>query len=217
MPAKRKKSDYHHPDLRQALLDAAARLIKDDGLAGFSLREVAKKVGVSHAAPYRHFDSKEELLANLLVEGHRRLRLALLAAQSRHPDSPGEQLMAMSRGYLAFARESPEYLHVMFSRDGMAAAMKVYAKAKEKITFDMVEMDSFGVLENTVKQCQAVGILDPDADSGALCIYVWSGVHGLSLLRNEGILAGLAGERGMDENTALAKVLAISDAHYKHA
>jgi len=75
-----KKKQYHHPDLRQTLLDEAVKLIDDEGLRGFSLRKLAVRAGVSHAAPYRHFENKDEILVILMLEGHKRLRQALLAA-----------------------------------------------------------------------------------------------------------------------------------------
>jgi AcrR family transcriptional regulator len=202
---KRKKSEYHHPDLRTALLDAAAKMIRTEGLAAFSLRGLAKQAGVSHAAPYRHFKNKEEILANLILEGHRRLQVCLAAARDAHPDSPPDQLAALARSYLAFARANPEYLHVMFSRAGMEAAMALGSK----LNYPQEDFDTFGVLESTVKACQAGGWMDPRADSGALSFYAWATVHGLASLANEGLIAGMAGQRGMDEATALEAVVTI--------
>jgi AcrR family transcriptional regulator len=206
MPPKRKKRGYHHPDLRTALLDAAAHMIKQDGVAGFSLRELAKQAGVSHTAPYRHFKNKEEILANLMLEGHRRLRAFMLAARDVHPASAAEQIGDLSRAYLDFARANPEYLHVMFSRAGMEAAMALEASQN----FKHDDIDTFGVLEATIKDCQAEGTLDPDVDSGALSMHAWASVHGLALLANEGMIAILAGQRGMDEASALEEIFAIS-------
>ena len=206
MPRKRVKSEYHHPDLRTALLDAAARMIKKDGVADFSLRELAKQAGVSHTAPYRHFENKEAILANLMLEGHRRLRAIMLAARKGHPDSAADQMGDLSRAYLEFARANPEYLHIMFSRAGMEAAMAV----GERLNFNHEDIDSFGVLEATVKDCQAEGTMDPKVDSGALSMHAWAAVHGLALLANEGMIAGLAEQRGLDEATALTTILDIS-------
>ena len=205
MAMRRKKSEYHHPDLRTALLDAAAKMIKTAGLSAFSLRGLAKEAGVSHAAPYRHFKNKEEILANLILEGHRRLQICLLQARDAHPDSPPDQLIALARSYLAFARANPEYLHIMFSRAGMEAAMALEAK----LNVDHEDYDTFGVLESTVKACQAGGWMDARMDSGTLSFYSWATVHGLASLANEGLIAGMAGQRGMDEETTLGALFGL--------
>jgi AcrR family transcriptional regulator len=205
-----KRRRYHHPELRQTLLDGAVRLIKSEGMRNFSLRKLASEAGVSHAAPYRHFESKEEILATLLLEGHRRLRLGLIAARDACRGKGGDKMLALGRAYLEFARLSPEYLNVMFSREGMAAAMSV----REKLAFHQQDYDSFGVLEAQVKACQAEGILDAKADSGALSMLIWAEVHGLALLRNEGIVAELSESRGIDEAKAIEMILELVRARY---
>ncbi|HYM69483.1 MAG TPA: helix-turn-helix domain-containing protein, partial [bacterium] len=76
----RSKRSYHHGDLREALLRAAIDLVADVGPRGFTLREVARRAGVSHNAPYRHFRDKEELIAAVAAEGFRELTRAMLEA-----------------------------------------------------------------------------------------------------------------------------------------
>jgi len=202
MPGKRR---YHHPDLRQALLDGAVRLIKQEGLREFSLRRLAKETGVSHAAPYRHFDNKEAILATLMLEGHKRLRATLLDARARCPGKGIDKLMAEGRAYLEFARKNPEYLSVMFSREGMTAAMSV----GKELGADKEDYDSFGVVEATVAECQAEGSMDRHANPGALSLHAWAEVHGLALLRNEGLIAGMSEVRGGKESTTLDAIFAI--------
>jgi len=202
MPGKRR---YHHPDLRQALLDGAVRLIKQEGLREFSLRRLAKETGVSHAAPYRHFDNKEAILATLMLEGHKRLRATLLDARARCPGKGIDKLMAEGRAYLEFARKNPEYLSVMFSREGMTAAMSV----GKELGADEEDYDSFGVVEATVAECQAEGSMDRHANPGALSLHAWAEVHGLALLRNEGLIAGMSEVRGGKESTTLDAIFAI--------
>jgi len=201
---------YHHPDLRQTLLDQAVRLIKSEGMRNFSLRKLAAEAGVSHAAPYRHFESKEEILATLMLEGHRRLRADLIAARDACRGKGGDKMLALGRAYLEFARLHPEYLNLMFSREGMAAAMSV----REKLAFHQQDYDSFGVLEAQVQECQAEGSLDAKADAGALGILIWAEVHGLALLRNEGIVANMSESRGISEAKALDVILKLVRARY---
>ena len=206
-----KKPRYHHPDLRQALLDGAVRLIKEDGMREFSLRKLATQVGVSHAAPYRHFKNREAILVTLLMEGHKRLRATLLDARARCSGKGIDKLIEEGRAYLEFARKNPEYLGVMFSREGMAAAQSI----GETLEFHREEYDSFGVLEATVSECQAEGTMDPRADTGALSLHAWAEVHGLALLRNDGLIAGMSKMRGKKESCTLDAIFAIMRARFK--
>ena len=77
-----KAKPYHHPDLRRALLDAALDLLREEGVKGFSMRKLAALAGVSHSAAYRHFASKDEILAELMLEAHKGLKAALEAARA---------------------------------------------------------------------------------------------------------------------------------------
>ncbi|GGY74875.1 TetR family transcriptional regulator [Streptomyces olivaceoviridis] len=106
---------YHHGDLRAALLKSAERTLRDRGVGALSLRELARDVGVSHAAPGRHFKDKQTLLDALALDGYERMNRALAAAD--RPDRPFEERMtALARAYLGFAVENPELLELMFAR-----------------------------------------------------------------------------------------------------
>ncbi|WP_296578662.1 TetR/AcrR family transcriptional regulator [Phreatobacter sp.] len=103
---------YHHGNLREALLEAARRLIAARGPAGFTLSDAAKLAGVSPAAPYRHFKDREALLKEIAVAGFEALgRRLRAAAEAGGPDG----FVAMGRAYLAFAREEPAYYAAMFN------------------------------------------------------------------------------------------------------
>ncbi len=102
------KEPYHHGDLRPALLAAAEALLVAGGPAGLSLRAVARAAGVSHNAPYRHFASREALLAALAAEGFGRLGAALRQAGG---------LAGQGRAYLAFAAEHPALYRLMFGAE----------------------------------------------------------------------------------------------------
>jgi AcrR family transcriptional regulator len=97
---------YHHGDLRSAVLAAAWRMLEKEGLAGLSVREAARRAGVSHSAPYRHFADREALLTALVAEGFGRLNAAL---ENRAGRDLGE-------AYVAFALEHPQRFRLMFSR-----------------------------------------------------------------------------------------------------
>lgn len=107
---------YHHGDLRNALLAAAVELIAERGLAGLSLREAARRVGVSHAAPYRHFPDRAALLLAVADEGFGRLVAAARAAMEGVPE-PGDRLRAYGLEYIRFARRNPVHFRVMFSEE----------------------------------------------------------------------------------------------------
>jgi AcrR family transcriptional regulator len=199
-----RKRPYHHPDLRQALLDGAMQLIDEKGLRGFSLRKLATHAGVSHAAPYRHFAGKEEILVTLMLEGHKRLRQALVDAEQGCKGSAGDKHLALTRAYLAFARKNPEYLRVMFSREALAAALKMRSDKDVHGS----DYNSFGVLEANVRRCQDEGSLPADADAGVLSLLSWAEVHGLALLCNEGLIREMSEERGGSEKRTLDAIFA---------
>ena len=107
---------YHHGDLPNALRAAAADLIAERGVSGFSLREVARRAGVSHAAPTHHFGDARGLLTSLAIEGFRHLDTALATAIAG-VDDPIDQLARTGRAYVEVARSSPGHCAVMFRHD----------------------------------------------------------------------------------------------------
>ena len=109
------KQNYHHGDLRNALIQTAIALLPQYGVAGLSMRAVAKAAGVSHAAPYRHFRDKTDLLESVAISGYYRLAEACQNAERRYPDRPQQQLFEAGMGYLSLVVEQPEIAHLMFS------------------------------------------------------------------------------------------------------
>lgn len=105
---------YHHGDLPTALVEASAELVSERGPSGFSLREVARRAGVSHAAPAHHFGSVNGLLTAVAVEGFRRLDEALGGANET-TDDPIERLRASGKAYVEMALRSPGHYAVMFA------------------------------------------------------------------------------------------------------
>lgn len=113
MTAKRAEKTYHHGDLRNALLEAARALLEEKGLAGLSLRAVARKAGVSHAAPYRHFLSHEALLVELSVEGFAELKTIIVAA-SAAPGVTADRITNIGGAYMRFVARRPALARLMF-------------------------------------------------------------------------------------------------------
>jgi AcrR family transcriptional regulator len=181
VPAKKPKRSYHHGDLRKALLEAALKLIREQGVSGLTLREVARKVGVTHAAPYHHFATRELLLEALAEQGFVALARTMTLAIADAP-SPGERLFALGRAYIDFARAHPERLQVMFRRRDSAA---LEAVAPERDT--PVEGAAFAHLFEAVVACQAAAEAPP-GDPHDLALAAWCVVHGFSKLWIEGPL-----------------------------
>jgi AcrR family transcriptional regulator len=109
-----KKGRYHHGDLPTALIDTAIELIAERGVAGFSLAEASRRLGVTVAAPYRHFADRDELLAAVAVRASRALS-DTVAAETGHADTPAEQLAAAARAYVRFAAANLSLFQALFA------------------------------------------------------------------------------------------------------
>jgi AcrR family transcriptional regulator len=109
----RRARPYHHGHLKAALIDGAVELIAEFGVRRFSVAELTRRLGVTAAAPYRHFANRDELLAAVAVRALRAFGEAL-AAQSSEADRPEQRLAAMAGGYVRFAAQQPALFGVVF-------------------------------------------------------------------------------------------------------
>lgn len=167
------KNNYHHGDLRQSLIDAAIALISEEGVSDLSLRQVARRVGVSHNAPYRHFEDKEALLAAVAEQGFQDLRVAMEAARAGKLSDASQRLEAIGIAYVNFALAQPYHYRLMFG-DYRCNLSKYSALAE-------AAQQSFMVLVNTIREGQSAGIFR-SADPVNLARVAWSLVHGQSML-----------------------------------
>ena len=151
-------STYHHGDLPAALLRAAGRTLEKRGIGALSLRETARRAGVSHNAPYRHFPDREALLAALAAEG-----FALLGEQLR--GKPGRE---MGEAYVRFALEQPQRFRLMFG--GVLPLAKYPELSSAAQSAYQALVDAFKDLPR------------PELAAAA----AWSLVHGLSHLLLDG-------------------------------
>lgn len=110
----RRREGYHHGNLREALIQAALRMIAERGLAGFAIAELARMVGVSPAAPYRHFRDRNAIIAEVARRGFTRLAAELDAAWSKGRPDPVAAIQRCAQAYLAFARADPAAYAAMF-------------------------------------------------------------------------------------------------------
>jgi AcrR family transcriptional regulator len=165
---------YHHGNLKPALLKAAVGLIAEVGPAAFTLREVARRAGISHNAPYRHFREKDELVAAVAAEGFERLAEALSepGKPSRARNPALRRFHASGLAYVRFALHSPEHLMVMFDWPlDLDRYPELSAAARR----------AFSVLVGLVEAAQRERSL-PDGDPVALACIAWSMVHGVAKL-----------------------------------
>jgi AcrR family transcriptional regulator len=114
--ADEQRDTYHHGDLKRALTQAALGLVQEKGPKGFTLREVARRAGVSAAAPYRHFADKAQLLAAVAAQGFVQLHETLSATAAKTAD-PTTQVLDMGRAYVRWAVTHPDYYQVMFGSE----------------------------------------------------------------------------------------------------
>jgi len=163
----------HRGDLRRALVEAALRLLDERGVEAVTVRELARRLGVSHAAPAHHFPDKLALLAAVAAEGYRRFAASLSAAV-QDPSLPGQRLSRIGMAYLTFALEHPSTFRVMFGRE----------LADRSLQFEELGQASraaHAVLEEAVTD--AVGVPSPLHAMAA-----WSLVHGAAMLYLDGPL-----------------------------
>ena len=112
-----KLARYHHGDLREALIMAGRKLLEEKGLSGFTLRECARRAGVSHAAPAHHFASIDDLLAEIATRGFGELSATMTAEARRAGSEPAARLVGQGVGYMAFAAAHPMLFRLMFNRE----------------------------------------------------------------------------------------------------
>jgi AcrR family transcriptional regulator len=165
-------------DLAAELLKAAAALVAERGPQRFSLREVARRAGVSEAAPYWHFASKEALLAGVAEQGFTALA-TLMAEVRRRVKHPRRQLQELGVAYVQFALAHPSHLRVMFGPE-------IHDKSAHP-SLKLAADRAFGLLVSTISEGQRTGHVR-DGDPEELAVSAWALVHGLSALIVDGQL-----------------------------
>lgn len=176
------KKGYHHGDLARSLVTAATLTLEREGPEAVTLRGVAKRAGVSVAAPYRHFEDREALMAAVMTDGF--LELARVTEQARTEAATApESVLAVGLAYLAFAAKHPVLYRTMFGHAGAKSAHpELMAAGKEAL----------GVLQRAVDEARREGALL--AEPAALVTLAgWALVHGLSSLHADGLLTDGAG------------------------
>lgn len=171
--AESRAKPYHHGDLRNALLDEALDALRVEGSANFTLRDLARRVGVSHAAPYAHFADKRALLAAVATIGFRRLAEKLEEAAATSGD-PLEQLAAIGWAYVRFGYEDPAHYRLMFT----VPELRRYDGLPD---LEYAAHASFAVVRHVFAALHDGGLIR-SGDQQLDAIAAWSLVHGVTLL-----------------------------------
>ncbi len=178
-PQLKKPKNYHHGDLRQALVAAALRALERQGVEELSLRALGRELGVSPRAPYRHFQTKEALLAAVAVEGLRRFEAFVTPRVVAAGPDPIAKLCAVAEAYVLFAVEHPAAFRVMYAP---------YATVAEDAP-ELVRARAEGHRANLelIVAAQEGGLLRP-GDPMHHALAFWTSTHGLAVLLVEGQL-----------------------------
>lgn len=171
------KRKYHHGALKEALVDAALELLAEGGPASLSLTEAAKRVGVTAAAPYRHFASREELLNEVARRGFLSFGERIEKAWDEGRPDAATAMWRMCAGYLAFAREEPGLYSAMF---GSVATLSAPASA------DAADHALEILWRSVVAFLQQRG--SPAQGARKLALQVWALAHGVAMLSISGHL-----------------------------
>lgn len=176
---------YHHGDLRRAIVNAALEILRETQSLEFSLRELARRAGVSHNAPYKHFADKRELLTAVSAAGFEALTKRMAHERARLSD-PREQLFAMLRAYIAQGVENPALYSLMFggylggpNRSRPAVEMAEAEKAKSLLAGVIIAGGLGRAISDTNRNERKI--------AGAI-LACWSLVHGLTLLLADGLV-----------------------------
>ncbi|MEO7094450.1 MAG: TetR/AcrR family transcriptional regulator [Polyangiales bacterium] len=188
---------YHHGGLRRALVLAATELVVETGDPELSLRAVARRAGVSHAAAYHHFDDRRALLAAVAAEGLASLTAAMQRAWKRAAEPPAS-FFALGAAYVRFGLEKPALYRVMFGPGT--------AKRADHPELERAAAGTFATLVHAVEDCQRAGVVR-GGSAVDLALTAWAAVHGIASLLLDGQLS-FPGVRGRSPRVLAEAVLA---------
>ena len=175
---------YHHGDLRRAIVRTALEILSETQSAEFSLRELARRAGVSHNAPYKHFADKRELLAAVSTAGFELLTQRMSNEIAKHSNARA-QLFAVLRAYIHHGVENPALYRLMFggylsSTDARPAIERAAAEKTKALLAGTIAKGGLGrAIPNTPRNEQKI--------AGAI-LACWSLVHGLTMLLADGLV-----------------------------
>jgi AcrR family transcriptional regulator len=186
-------ASYHHGDLRPVLLEATMELVRERGVDGFTLREVARRAGVSHNAPYHHFRDRSALVAAVVIQGFEDLLRAMERAAARARGGPLATVRALGLAYVRFAREDPERFKLLWRPELREGAGDEVEQAGEA---------SYQPLFRALERARDAGEVSAGPPVEEQALAAWSMVHGLAMLLVDGPLRDdVVGSREADRLT----------------
>jgi AcrR family transcriptional regulator len=195
---------YHHGALRDALLEAAERVLERDGLSGLTLRAVAREAGVSHAAPTHHFGDLTGLVSELAAIGFRQFNAAMVAAGAAG-NLPIEKAMARAKAYVAYAQAHPGMYGLMFRAERLDMTRPSLHEAASA---------SFAGLAGAIGASRQEQISETalSLEQAAAIARAWSLVHGFTMLLLDGRLSDILCRlpKGTNAETLLDAMLRLT-------
>jgi AcrR family transcriptional regulator len=169
------QKSYHHGNLRAELLNTAIEQLREVGADDLSLRALARAIGVSQTAPYRHFADKGELLAAMATRGYRDLLRGLQNAADSAGEDAAQQLTAVAHAYVDYAANNPQLFKLMFGPAVQPTQKYPELRDASRDTLQLVQ----DILQRGISQ----GIFRSSNELAYLTNAAWSGIYGLSTLR----------------------------------
>jgi len=168
------QKNYHHGNLRAELLEAAISQLRNAEIEELSLRALARDLGVSQTAPYRHFSDKGELLAAMAARGYRDLLTALQRSSETCNGLPDEQLIAFAHAYVNYAAANPQLFKLIFGPATQPAEKYPELRAASR--------DTLRLVQDILQQGIDAGVFQQGENAAYLANAGWSGIHGLATL-----------------------------------
>lgn len=195
----KKGNQYHHPDLREAMIRVAQELLESEGPNSWTVRAAARVAGVSSGAPYRHFADKDTLLAAVATRGFDDLRTEISERLDATESDPVARFKAIADVYVNFALARPGRYQIMFGRDILRRDLhpELCAAADR----------AFASLLTEFETAQSSGFLSADQAAAALAAGAWAFIHGLADLLLSGRFNDIADGDSLQLSRLLARML----------
>lgn len=177
---KKPKKTYHHGDLKGTLIEAAKLMIKKDGIESLTMRNISKLAGVSHAAAYRHFKDKEELLAELAIDGYKELIIILDKFFLKEDKDLAKNYLEVGLDYIQFALSNAEVYRIMWGKDKVDSNKFKELKSISEQSFSL----KYRIIKVVYKNCNY-----DEKHLNYIALSEWAQIHGFAMLLIDGVIS----------------------------